>query len=189
MTASQFFVPRLEAGSSCVVVRGREHRHLARAARVRPGDQVRLFDLEGNRCLAGVVSVGLDRTELRVLKHEEPEGWRVKLTLVQALLPARKMELILQKAAEIGCSEFLPVTTERSLKGLEERSGRKLERWTRIALEATKQSKGGRATAVHPPQPLKSVLRGPSASRKLFLSEHGGRPLRDLLSGGAGLRP
>ncbi|MBM3306022.1 MAG: RNA methyltransferase, partial [Candidatus Aminicenantes bacterium] len=101
---------------------------------------------------------------------------------VQALLPAKKMEFLLQKSAELGCAGFVPVTTERSLKDPPERSGRKLERWARIAREATKQSKGGRSTAVRAPVTLKTLLREAPEGRKLFLSERGGRPLKDVLS-------
>lgn len=182
MTSNQFFVPRLERGSSRIVVGGDEHRHLAGAARVRVGDEVRLFDSQGNRCLAEVVAVGRDRTELRILGSEEPEGLRVELVLVQALLSAKKMEFLLQKAAELGCAGFVPVTTERSLKDSPERSGRKLERWAKIALEATKQSKGGRSTSVRAPTALKALLREPPGGRRLFLSERGGQALKDILS-------
>ncbi len=182
MTSNQFFIPRLEDGSSLVVLRGEEHRHLAKAARVRPGDSVRLFDADGRRCWAEVVSVGRERTELRVLKRDGTEGRRVNLALVQAMLQAKKMEFLVQKAAELGCAEFLPVITERSLREAAERSGRKLERWSRIALEATKQSKGALATVVRAPRPLKAYLREPGPGRRLLLSERGGRPLKDILA-------
>lgn len=182
MTSNQFFVPRLEGGTARIVIQGDEHRHLAGAARVRAGDEVRLFDAEGNRCSAEVVAVGRDRTVLRVLRREAAEGLQVELLLVQALLPAKKMEFLLQKSAELGCAGFVPVTTERSLKDPPERSGRKLERWARIAREATKQSKGGRSTAVRAPVTLKTLLREAPEGRKLFLSERGGRPLKDVLS-------
>lgn len=182
MTSNQFFVPRIESGSSRIAVRGDEHRHLAKAARIRAGDRIRIFDSEGKRCLAEVVSVGRDRTELRVLGVEGPERMRIELVLVQALLPAKKMEFILQKAAELGCAGFLPVTTERSLKSGQEWAARKIDRWSRIALEATKQSKGRRPTAVGAPRPLKALLAEPPGERKLFLSERGGRPLKDILA-------
>ena len=182
MTSNQFFVPRLEEGASLIVLRGEEHRHLAKAARVRPGDSVWLFDADGRRCLAEVVSVGRERSELRALRREGPEGRRVSLALVQAMLQAKKMEFLVQKAAELGCAEFSPVITERSLREAVDRSGRKLERWTKIAFEATKQSKGALATVVRAPRALKAYLRDPGPGRKLLLSERGGRPLKDILA-------
>lgn len=190
MTSNQFFIARLETGSSRVVLRGDEHRHLARAARVRAGEEVRLFDAEGTRCRAEVTAVGRDRTELRVLGFEEPEGRRIELVLVQALLPAKKMDLIVQKAAELGCTAFVPATTARSLRDPSDRSARKTERWARIAREATKQSKGARATGVRATSALKPLLKETADGRKLLLSERGGRPLKDVLaSGGPGAAP
>lgn len=181
MTANQFYVPRMTREASRVILQGEEHRHLAKAARVRAGETVWLFDDSGGRCQARVESVGEGRTELAVLKWEDPEAPRTKVVLAQSLVEAKKLELILEKAAELGCSDFVPVVSARSLRPAEERSGRKLDRWGKIAREAAKQSKGRTATAVHPPRTLKDLLREPPAGTRLFLSEHGGRPLRDIL--------
>ncbi len=185
MTANQFFVPLIDAGAVRIVVSGGEHRHLARAARVRVGETVWLFDGSGRRCLARVEKVGKDRTEAAVLRMEEAEAPRAGLALAQGLLEARKLETVLEKAAELGCSDFIPVVSARSFKASGERSDRKLERWRRIAREAAKQCKSLLLTEVHPPRTLKELLAGPGAGRRLFLSEHGGRPLRDIVTGPA----
>ncbi|MCK7484058.1 MAG: RsmE family RNA methyltransferase [Candidatus Moduliflexus flocculans] len=70
------------------------------------------------------------------------------------LVEARKFEAILEKAAEIGCSDVVPVVSVRSLRTPGERAERKLERWRRIAREAAKQCKSPLLTEVHPPRPL-----------------------------------
>jgi 16S rRNA (uracil1498-N3)-methyltransferase len=183
VTANQFYVPAIAKDVARIVLQGEEHRHLAKAARVRSGEDVWLFDAEGRRCLARVEKVGRDRTDLAVLKMEEPEAPRTKVALAQCLVEAKKLETILEKAAELGCSDFIPIVSARSLRAPEERSGRKLDRWKRIAREAAKQCKGRLVTEVHPPRPLQDLLREPAAALRLFLSEHGGRPLRDIVSG------
>lgn len=183
MTANQFYVPRIAPDADRLVLEGDEHRHLAKAARVGAGDIVRLFDDLGGRCRARVEAVAGDRTVLAVLEFERPETVRTQVALAPCLIEAKKLETVLEKAAELGCSDFIPVVSARSLKSPAERSGRKLGRWERIAREAVKQSKGSRATAVHPPRPLKDFLREPPAGRWLFLSEHGGRPLREIVTG------
>lgn len=182
MTANQFFVPVIAENASRLVLGGEEHRHLARAARVRPGDEVWLFDGRGRRCLARVEAVGEDRTEAAVLRMEEPESPGPRLVLAQGLVEARKLETILEKAAEIGCADFIPVVTARSLRPPREREDRKLERWRRIAREAAKQCKARLVTGVHPSRPLGELLRHPGAERRLFLSEHGGRPFKEILA-------
>jgi len=183
VTANQFFVPLIAKDAARIALQGEEHRHLAKAARVRAGEDVWLFDAVGRRCLARVERVGEDRTDLAVMRMEELEAPRTKVVLAQCLIEAKKLEMILEKASELGCSDFIPIVSARSLRASEERSGRKLDRWRRIAREAAKQCKGRLVTEVHPPRPLKDFLREPGAGPRLFLSEHGGHPLRDIVTG------
>ncbi|MGA2360966.1 MAG: RsmE family RNA methyltransferase [Candidatus Aminicenantales bacterium] len=103
---------------------------------------------------------------------------RVRLALAQGLLQPDKMELILQKASEIGISDFIPVQTARSLKASAGGKSMQAERWARIAREGTKQSKGWAAPTVHPAERLKDVLARPGEGLRLFLSENGGQPLK-----------
>jgi 16S rRNA (uracil1498-N3)-methyltransferase len=183
VTANQFYVPAIAEGADRIILAGDEHRHLARSARVRPGESVWLIDAAGRRALARVERVGQEATELAVLERMEPEGPRTRVALAQALVEAKKLEIIIEKAAELGCAEVIPVTTARSVRAAREREDRKLERWTRIVREAAKQCKGRLVTAVLPSRTLKALLREPSVGLRLFLSEHGGRPLRDIVAG------
>ena len=185
MTANQFFVPVIAPGAGRIVLRGDEHRHLARSARVRPGERVWLIDAAGRRAQARVEIVGEDVTELALLERQEPEGLRTRVALAQALVEAKKLETILEKAAELGCAAFVPVVSARSVRAPKERADRKLERWNRIVREAAKQCKGPLVTAVEAPRTLKSFLREPPEGLRLFLSEHGGRPLREIVAGAA----
>lgn len=191
MTANQFYVPAIDEGAERIVVEGAEHRHLARSARVRAGETVWLIDSAGRRARARVERVGRTSTELAVLAVEPPGAPGTRVVLAQGLVEAKKLEAILEKAAELGCAAFVPVVTARSLRAASERTGRKLERWERIVREAAKQCKARLVTSVHPPVPLASLLRDPAADLRLFLSENGGRPLREIVAGTdrAGARP
>jgi 16S rRNA (uracil1498-N3)-methyltransferase len=189
VTANQFYVPAIAEGVARIVVEGPEHRHLSRSARVRVGETVWLIDAAGRRARARVEAIGADATELAVLTTEGPPEAGTRIVLAQALVEARKLENILEKAAELGCADFVPVITARSLRAPEEREGRKLERWMRIVREAAKQCKGSLVTAVHPPRRLEEFLRAPAAESRLFLSENGGRPLREIVAVPAGHRP
>jgi len=182
VTANQFYVPLIAEGATRIVLSGDEHRHLARAARIRAGEEVWLFDGSGRRCLARVDRVGEDRTEAAVLRIEEAVARPARFVLAQCLVEAKTLETILEKAAELGCSDFVPVASERSLSARGEKTDRKVERWKRIAREAAKQCKSRLLTDVHPPRPLKELLREPGAERRLFLSEHGGRPLKAIVT-------
>jgi len=187
VTANQFFVPHLPEGAARIVLEGEEHRHLARAARVRAGDEIWLFDGSGRRSLARVEKVEGSRTEVAVLKTEDDDaGPRTRIVLAQGLMEAKKLETVLEKAAELGCAGFIPVTSARSLKPSVERADRKLERWRRIVREAAKQCKARLLTEVHPPRTLADLSASPGAERRLFLSEHGGWPLKDIVTAAAG---
>jgi 16S rRNA (uracil1498-N3)-methyltransferase len=186
VTANQFFVAAIAPGAARIVLRGDEHRHLAKAARVRPGEEIWLFDGTGRRSRARVEKVGDDETEIAVLAADEPESPRVRIALAPCLIEAKKLETVLEKAAELGCSEFVPIVSARSFRASRERADRKIDRWKRIVRETAKQCKAALLTEVHPPRSLKELLREPGPGRRLFLSEHGGRPLKDVLAGTTG---
>ena len=181
MTSNQFYIPRVAKEISLAVLCGEEHHHLARVARVRAGETVWLFDDAGGRYLAKVERVSRGRTELRILKREESLAPGFRFILAQAVVAAKKLEFILQKAAELGVSDFMPLVTARSLRTPKERSGRKTERWARIVREAVKQSKGTAVTCVHEPTSLQVFLGDRNENLKIFLSEHGGAPFKAFL--------
>jgi 16S rRNA (uracil1498-N3)-methyltransferase len=182
LTSNQFYVPRLPEAGGRVILEGAEHHHLANVARVGVGRSVWLFNEDGHRGRARVVEVGPERTALLILEREGPAGSRVRIILAQALVPAKKMEVILQKAAEFGVSEFLPVETVRSLKTPRVWSEDKSRRWERIAREAAKQSKSAAFPRILPPRPLKSALLDrPGGAPGLVLNERGGKPLGRFL--------
>lgn len=182
MTANQFYVASLGPPEVRIALRGPEHRHLAKAARVRAGDEIWLFDGAGRRARARVEKVGEDKTEVVVLAAEEPEGHRVRIVLAPCLIEAKTLETVLEKAAELGCAEFAPIVSARSYRASGDRADRKLDRWKRIVRETAKQCKAALLTEVKAPRPLKELLRQPGDGRRLFLSEHGGRPLKEVLA-------
>jgi 16S rRNA (uracil1498-N3)-methyltransferase len=121
-----------------------------------------------------------------IRRGEEPESLRVRIALAPGLIAAKRLESMLEKAAELGCAEFRPVVSVRSFQAAGDEAGRRLERWKRIVRETAKQCQAELLTEVYPPRPLGDLLRRPGEGLKLFLSEHGGRPLKDILAGRAG---
>jgi 16S rRNA (uracil1498-N3)-methyltransferase len=187
LTSRQFFAARIDAAAGTAALEGEEHHHLARVARVRPGDEVWLMDGLGGRFLSRVERIGKERTDLLILRPAGTGSRRTAITLGQALLNAKKMEFVIQKAAELGAAAVIPVVTARSWREKEERAGRRGERWSRIAREAAKQS--GRADVPDVPgaaRQLTDFVRDCGAARRLFLSENGGRLLREVLADTAG---
>lgn len=181
MTANLFYIEADRIDGRRMILEGPEHHHLARVVRSRTGETVRLFDENGARYEARIDRIEADRTELMLLARLEPSGRRSRILLGQALLKAKAMDLVVQKAAEFGLFAVVPIRASRSVARADEDGGKKVERWAKIAREASKQSKWGLIPRIHPPQDLSSFLRGRPSGPAFFLSEGRGRPLKEIV--------
>lgn len=189
MTSNLFFADKKKIAGRKVVLDGPEHHHLSRVVRSRPGEVIGLFDEDGNRYEARVESVGADCTELALIEKLGPAERRSHISLGQAMLKAKAMDMVVQKAAEFGLFAVHPILAARSVARIDETNDRKIERWARIAREASKQSKWGLVPRIHPPTSLSAFLRNGTQGFSFFLSEKGGRPLRDVLFERSGAPP
>lgn len=183
MTANLFFLEKARlVGAECVL-EGPEHHHLGRVARIRPGQEVWLFDEEGGKVQARVESVESDRTRLKLGRRISPGSSGPRVLLAQGLLKGRAWDDVVSGAVEWGVAVLRPVLTARTVVRLEGPAERKLERWRQVALAAAKQCRSGRVPEFAAPVPLAAFLAEPGPSRKIILAEHGGRPFRDVLDG------
>ena len=156
----RFFVDPKQISGDTVTISGEELTHLARVLRLKPGSCITVCDGSGQECQAILQEIlpgmAMARIVQRVSGHAEP---RVKITLVQGLPKADKMELIIQKGTELGICEFLPVLTERTVVKLSRtKAERRVERWQRIAKEAAKQSQRTIIPKIHFPIPWRECL-------------------------------
>lgn len=76
-----------------------------------------------------------------IIKKDKTTSNLLNITLVIPVLKEQKMDLILQKATELGVSNIIPVITERSIVKVDGKEDKKIERWTKICREASEQSK------------------------------------------------
>ena len=119
---------------------GGAHRYLSRVLRVAVGAAVDVFDGRGHEATTAVERVGKSEVILRVVERRTVERRATPpVTLLQGLPRAERMDLVVQKAAELGAARLVPVRAARSASGQQARS----DRWDRIAREAARQS--GRA--------------------------------------------
>jgi len=136
----RFFVPASDIADGTARVRGTEFRHLQRVLRLREGDQVTLFDDAGTEHDGVVMSlsprVALVRVTASTVPHRDSP---VAITLYQGIPKGRKMDLVVEKATELGVHAIVPFTSAFSL-GAGAGAGAKRERWQRIAVAAAKQS-------------------------------------------------
>lgn len=158
---------------------GPRRHHLAVVLRVHPGDALEVFDGQG-QCFDATVSALTDDAVSLTLGPGRARPPPRQVTIVQGLPKADKLELVLQKATELGASAFWPVATRRCVVKLEGREEKKLERWRRIVEEAARQSGRADVPAVHAPTPL-TQLSLPGAAVLVLDEAERALPLSDAV--------
>jgi len=115
--------------------------YLSAVLRMKEGDALLVSDGSGKAWEASVYMISRDAIELRVLsEHPVQEEEKTRVTLYQGLPKGSKMDEIIRKATELGVYGIVPVATARSITGSVNTVPTKLERWRRIAKEASRQS-------------------------------------------------
>lgn len=182
MTSNQFFVDKLPENKALFFLEGREHHHLFRVVRIKPGDKVWLTDGRGRRLLAEVEEVEANRTRLRPLQSVQ-ETIETQLILGLGLTRSETFEFLVQKATELGVTEIQPLLTRRSQPLPSDRLEKKHQRWEAIAREALKQCKGGILPHISYPLPLEEALLKNVRGLKFYLDEVSQQYFRDILLG------
>jgi len=137
-------------------------RHACTVLRMKPGQQAEIF-MGGNRWSAEMVSVSPKDVRLKLVSQLPSTEPSVFVTLYQGLPKSDKMDLIMQKAVELGVSRIVPVLMERCVSRPDPKdSARKLERWRKIVREAGKQSGRCLIPEVAEILTLKQVLNDPA---------------------------
>lgn len=178
------FVPEFSGRESEVRISGEEAHYLLAVLRCGPGDELTLFDSRGGRFRARVRETGRKEVTLELTETLPPEAEPASgVNLLQGVLKGQRMDLVVQKATELGVRRIYPLITRRTQVSDTRRHGR----WQKIAVEAARQS--GRPVVPEVMKPatfeeffgsVESVLRG------FIFWEEGGRPLREAFKGEEG---
>ncbi|MCX7513771.1 16S rRNA (uracil(1498)-N(3))-methyltransferase [Frateuria sp. STR12] len=164
--------------------------HVTRVLRLDEGAPLVLFHDDGHDYAAVITQV--DKREVRVriegkqaVANESP----LPLTLAQGIARGEKMDLIVQKATELGVACIVPLITERSEVRLDPaRAQKRLVHWQSVAASACEQSGRARLPTILPAQPLEGWLAGlaQDGAQRLTLLPEGNRSLQSLAFGPAG---
>lgn len=148
----RFFVPVEQICEGYAEITGDDVNHIRNVLRMGVGENVVISGGQGTDYYCIIRDVRPDCVVLDI-EREEPVRTElaVSLVLFQAVPKADKMELIIQKAVELGVCEIVPVKTRRCVVRLDEKKAvKKQERWQAIAEAAAKQSGRGMIPQVHP---------------------------------------
>ncbi len=131
------FVNPADLTSKEVVIRGSEARHLSLVLRLKSGARIEVFDGSGLVCLTEITTINKNSICGRILSSRRAGLEPPFLTLAMAVLKGRKMDMVIQKATELGAREVIPLLSANCAAPPPTESQRR--RWQRIALEACKQ--------------------------------------------------
>jgi 16S rRNA (uracil1498-N3)-methyltransferase len=189
MTRRRFYAPvtSFAANSKSVKLEADEARHLRDVLRLKPGDEVTVFDGAGREFQCSVVEVRREETQLAISHQIEPARPEspLRITLALSLLKADKFDLVVQKATELGVFSIVPVTTKRADIKLRDESdaSKRVTRWQRIAMEAAKQSGRALVPEICMPAEFEEFISTSSAPHNVFFTEREGQSLRDAKLG------
>ncbi|HMH13417.1 MAG TPA: RsmE family RNA methyltransferase [Edaphobacter sp.] len=151
---------------------GEQATHLARVLRAEPGQ---IYDVVANGFLhrAEITSVTTgEQAEVHFTLHEELESdAALPLHLLLAVFKFDHMEWAIEKATELGIARITPILARRTEKHLAQSASKRAERWRRIALEASKQSRRTTVPEIADPIPLKQALEQEQSPTRILLSE------------------
>ena len=164
--------------------------HVSRVLRMNPGDPLAVFNGDGHDYAAVILAVGKREVTIKIaskqaLQNESP----LPLTLAQGVARGEKMDLIVQKATELGVARIVPLLTERSEVKLDAvRAEKRLAHWRAVVASACEQSGRARLPEIVPTLPLATWLDGLAndGALRLALLPEAGRSSRELRFTAAG---
>ena len=153
------------------IISGDDAKHIAKVLRMHAGEKLVACDCQGYDYDCVIESLSDKEVELSVeRKYPSETEPSVSVTLYQAMPKSDKMELIIQKAVELGVSAIVPVQTKRCVSRPDAKSmAKKLERYNRIALEAAKQCGRGRIPQVLPMLDFADAIKAMKEDQRAFL--------------------
>ena len=154
-----FFVEEEQVNGENAYISGSDVNHIVNVLRMKIGEEL-LISVKGDwDYLCKIEEIENDRVNLKLLESMEQRELPIKLTLLQGIPKSDKLEMIIQKATELGVSEIIPVKTNRVVVKIDEKKTQaKVNRWNAIAQSAAKQSKRSIIPKVLNPQTLDNAL-------------------------------
>lgn len=159
----RFFVEpfQIEEEAHQIHIQGSDVNHIKNVLRMKVGEELWISDGASAEYCCTIEEISSEEVLLHILYKQEPDyELPNKIYLFQGLPKGDKMEMIVQKAVELGVYEIIPVENKRCVVKLDQKKAeKKVQRWQQISESAAKQSKRMRVPEVH------AVLRWQDAVR------------------------
>jgi 16S rRNA (uracil1498-N3)-methyltransferase len=176
----RYYTPSLDSG----VLDAEQSHHCAHVVRQNVGDHFSVFDGHGHEAKARITEIAKDAVKFTVLAKAASPRPAHPVWLAQALTKAKSMDLIIEKATELGISELVPLQSDHSVAQVDdEKADAKVEKWKKLTIEAAKQCGQNWLPVVRPPQAPKDFVAAlPKGAVKLIASlQAEAKPLKIVL--------
>src|ERR1043166_3686997 len=155
----RFYIAPENWNPDALMLRDAAAPHARGCLRMERGDRVVIFNGRGREITAEIVELAKHEIRLRKLQASETQPLRCRITLGQAIPKGKNMDLIAEKAVEIGAAEISPLSSERTIVDLDQKEAeQKREKWQQIAIEAAKQCGQNWLPEVNAPRKLKEFF-------------------------------
>jgi len=151
----RFYVAPENWDPDALIMTGSEAHHARDVLRMKRGEKLVVFNGRGREITAEIVDAGGTDIQLRKLHEAETPPLRCRIVLGQAIPKGKNMDLIVQKAVEIGAAEIAPIISDRTIVQIDPHSAaQKQTKWQQIAIETAKQCGQNWLPRVHAPKKL-----------------------------------
>ncbi|MDP2158776.1 MAG: RsmE family RNA methyltransferase, partial [Nitrospirota bacterium] len=175
---TRLFLDEIIQQQTPVTITGEKAHYLSTVLRCRPDDVIIVTDSTGAAFSGRISAISKKQTTLEIAGpfHQDNES-PLAIKLFQGLLKGEKMDLVIQKATELGVTEIVPMITERS----QVRETRKLQRWQKIAGEASRQCSRNRIPLIHEPDAFETMIAGHNSGKGIICWEQSEAPFSAAL--------
>jgi 16S rRNA (uracil1498-N3)-methyltransferase len=157
----RFYVAPEHWNPNLVVLRESQVHHARDVLRLEPGERVVVFNGRGHEITAKITKVTRKEIQMRKLHEARVPPLRCEITLAQAIPKGKNMDLIVQKAVELGAAKIAPIISDRTIVHLQDKEAvQKQAKWQQVAIEAAKQCGQNWLPTVEIPRKLSDFLDG-----------------------------
>ncbi|TCK98397.1 16S rRNA (uracil1498-N3)-methyltransferase [Natranaerovirga hydrolytica] len=141
----RFFIEEKQIDDNKIKITGSDFNHIKNVLRLKIGDEIEICNGQAKEYCCIIDEIHTNEI-IAIIQQENKSNTelKTKIILFQGLPKNDKLELIIQKAVELGVFEIVPIQTKRTIVKLDKKKeSKKIERWNGISLAAAKQSKRG----------------------------------------------
>jgi 16S rRNA (uracil1498-N3)-methyltransferase len=140
VSTHRFYIPAARWSLNRLALEGSEAHHCVDVLRLGIGSRVIAFNGHGSEVTAEIMAADKNAVLLKYLQTVKTEPLRCAITLAQAIPKGKHMDLIVQKATELGVARIVPLLSERTVVQLaQDEAPKKREKWQQVVIEAAKQ--------------------------------------------------